>query len=64
MIAFLVFVTTLFFSKSMMGLSRLMEHPKKLVYTYNHKADMVEMILNMLILVWGLSLMIARFYGL
>lgn len=63
MIPFLVCVTILFFSKAMMGLSRLMDPPKRMVMYYNHKADMVEMILNWLVLVWGASLSVAHFAG-
>lgn len=61
MLEFLVCVTVLFFSRSVMGLSRLVEPPKRLVMYYNHKADMVDMVLNVIIFGWGLALVGAHF---
>lgn len=64
MVAYVIFVTFLFFSKSAMGMSRLMEPPKPIYRFYNHRADMVEMILNTLVFAVGLALLIGKAYGL
>lgn len=64
MVWYVIFVTFLFFSKSAMGWSRLMEPPTPIYQFYNHKADMVEMILNTLVFVVGAALLIGKAYGL
>lgn len=57
MIYFVALVTCIFFVRFHFGIQRLGKQPKLIQY-YNHKADMVEMILNMIIAVVGLCLLI------
>lgn len=57
MFAFAVLTTFIFFIRFLKGIQRLNHPPKTIVY-YNHKADMVEMCLNMVVAVIGLCLLI------
>lgn len=59
MIYYAAVVTLIFFVRFYFGLQRLGKQPKLIQY-YNHKADMVEMIFNMIIAVFGLCLLIGN----
>lgn len=57
MFAFAVLTTLIFFLRFLNGIQRLNRPPKTVMF-YNHKADMVEMCLNMIVAVIGLALLI------
>lgn len=59
MIYFVSLVTIVFLCRLGFGIRRLNTQPKFVQY-YNHKTDMVEMILNMIVAVVGLSLLIGH----
>lgn len=58
MVYYVAVVTLIFLARFNYGLNRLNKQPKTIQY-YDHKADMVEMILNMSIAVVGLCLLIS-----
>jgi hypothetical protein len=59
MIYYVAVVTVIFLMRFSYGLERLHRPPKTFIM-YNHKADMVEMILNMIIGVFGLALWVGH----
>ncbi|MND21104.1 hypothetical protein D3C76_429820 [compost metagenome] len=59
MIYYVAVVTVIFLMRFTYGWERMSRPPKTFI-VYNHKADVVEMILNMLIGVFGLALWVGH----
>ena len=58
MIWYVVVATMIYFFRFRFGMKRIGVMANRTIINYNHKADMVEMFLNMVMVVLGLTLII------